>query len=258
MGYIVDFVGLINFFGDSSDEKLLLLPDGTNPADPRIPPHTANIFVIDPQVADSTNWPEEPDPITQHINVARFAINTPSTITFSGQEATGKRGSLAISRDDVLVPRLKAIDDKIDIQPEDAATIAQIPINTGTLSAFLLGKGSIVAQLTVKYNDLLTITATPANGGPPKTLILRDGAEIVIANTSKIGDPKPPEDVSHFSLYGQLDRKRDGSRLVEPTPSTDLDQMPSAHPYIAFLRDSEGHLPMPGCSVSNCCHCCDL
>lgn len=257
MGYIIDFVGLINFFGDTSDEKLLLLPDGRNPPDNRIPPHFANIFVISPQVVDSSTWAVEADAVMQSISVSRFAISSPSTITLSAQQANAGRGRLTISQQDALVPRLKQIDQAIEIEPDRAATIARIPINYGTLSAFILGRESVVAQLHVPHNDLLTITATPDDGSTPKTLILRNGAEIVLSNTSQIGGPKPANEISHFHLYGQLDVNRDGSRLDEPTPSAELDQLASAHPYVAFLRDSEGHIPLPGCSITNCCTCCD-
>lgn len=264
MGYKVIFLGLVNFFDPQTGSgKLLLLPDGRNPANPHIPPHSANIFVIDPQIQDSSQWPAEPDPVCAHINVSKFAISTPSTITLSAQEVTGSssgggsRGRLNTSKQDGLVPLLKGIDPQFEIDENDVDTIAQIPIIEGELAAFKLADEAVVSQLSVKFDDLMTITMTPDDGSAAKTLILRKGAEIVIGNTSKIGHAPAPDEVSHFFLYGQLEKHRDGSRLVEPPLNPTLDEISSAHPYIAFIRDSQLAVPLPGCSVTGCCLCCE-
>ena len=89
------------------------------------------------------------------------------------------------------------------------------------------------------------ITMTPDDASAPKRLVVKDGAENIIANTSKIGTAPSNPDISHFTLYGQLAVDRDGSRLKEPTPREDLDEIPSAHPYISLLRDRPDQIPLP-------------
>jgi hypothetical protein len=251
MGYIIDVIGLITFYGDTADEKLLLLPNNPDPPDPTIPTHFANIFVNTRQVERDKDWKPTPDPITDPLNVSRYAITTPSTIEISGQEQ--RKGSLVLAPENGLLQPLRGM---IDIDPGSANTIAQIPINNGHLGIYILGGEAVCAQLYVKHDDLVTIKATPKDGSDAKTLILRKGVEFIVSNTSELEAPKPPNERTHFFLYAQLDKKRDQSRLKEAPTNRGFDELASAHPYIARVRDNPAHVPLPGCSITQCCLCC--
>jgi len=255
MAYRINFVGLVNFFDQGDKGLRLLLPDGTKPENPKIPPHFAEIFVLQSQKSHSKNWEPPVDDFQKDLNkigVQRFVIDPSSTITISGLEPPAN-GKAAVKSDGFKnVPLLKVLEPNIDIDPPEAKTVAQIPVAAGTLDSFVFGAGSVVAQLTLERKDELVITAQPGD----KILTLKKGAEIVIANTSRPGSPKPekPED-SHFRLYGLLDKHGNSADLNEPHASDQLEQIPSAHPYLSFLRDASGEFPMPGCSVTGCCEC---
>ena len=91
MGHIIDFIGLINFFDEGAQGKLLLLPDGTQLGqnDP-IPPHFADIFVLDGQVENSTKWAPDEDDATAKVKVSKFSIPKPCTIALSSQPANAR------------------------------------------------------------------------------------------------------------------------------------------------------------------------
>lgn len=259
MAYTIELVGLVNFYDLGRAGKLLLLPDGRQLAGPdgaqpalNIPPHIASIVVLESQLLANVNWQFENDPRLDDIHVRSFLIDPPSVITISGLTGNG-RSSLDSRRWDGVVPMLRDIDGKIEIVPENAATIAQIPVGHGTLEAFFFADDSVVGRLTVDHDDVITITATAPNGHL-KTLTLLDGSGIVIANLSRRGSvlPRPTErGDSHFKLYGQLDRNRRSTGLgKEPKRDARLQHLPSAHPYLAFIRANEGAFPSPGCSVT--------
>jgi len=253
-----DLIGLINFFDDGKG-KLLLLPDGTNPPGPGdIPKHFAGIFVLARQVLTHAQWPDaDDDADLKTMGVLHLPITQSCTISISGMN----KGVVSSAEHDRLVPALKKIDRDFNIVPEKAETIAKIPIHQGTLKAFRFGKNSVVSQLTMsmplpdpKNMDagLMTIQAT-ATDGSTKKVIIGDGAEIVIANISKLGTAagavERPED-SHFRIYAKLDVERRADGLFEPDADPSLQQLPSAHPYLSLLRERAGEFPSPGCSVT--------
>jgi len=257
MSYTVDFVGLVNFFDQGDAGKLLLLPDGREPDNDKIPPHFAHVIVLEQQLVDADEWTPDNDPKAKELKVLKFQIDTPATIWFTGQ---GARRGLSTARQDGLLPLLKKIDPKINILPEQAATIAQIPIDYGTLEAFRIGAHSFCSRLTVDTAAAtVVVEMDPDDGSKLRTLRLNEGAEVLITNMSALAESAPIEDVSHFTLYGQLDVDRDGSRLVPPRlrAADALSQLPSAHPYVELIRSSGGAIPAPGCSVTGCCPCCE-
>jgi hypothetical protein len=254
-----NLVGLINFFDLGRDGKLLLIPDGTNPPGPgHIPQHFAGIFVLARQVLTHAEWPSaDDDPDLQQAGVLHLPISEPCTISISGMS----NGVVESTEHDRLVPVLKRIDPNFDIVPAQAETIAQIPIHQGKFEAFVFGRDSVVSQLTIampaydpvaQQGSVMTIQATAADGST-KAFILSDGAEIVIANISKLGTAagavEHPED-SHFRIYSKLDVARRADGLIEPRPNASLEQIASAHPYLSLLRDRAGEFPSPGCSVT--------
>ncbi|HEY0158451.1 MAG TPA: hypothetical protein VGF28_14305 [Thermoanaerobaculia bacterium] len=252
MSYRINFVGLVNFFDRGTDGKLLLLPDGREPT-LNIAPHRASIVVLRSQVRrDLSDWAAEPDDQLAPFLVDRYAISEKATISISGLEPGEAAGTLDTTGWDGKVPLLRQIDETLEIVPENA--VVQIPVARGRLEAYSLGNGSTVGQLTVAHEGAVMVTATSRESDVVRTLVLRDGAEIVISNISNPLAPArdPKSEISHFRLYGQLDRHGRSERLETPEKSK-LDQIPSAHPYLAFLRTTEGTFPAPECPVTGCC-----
>lgn len=263
MSFVVTFVGLINFYDRGRQGKLLLLPNGTVGPLPGtdIPLHFAGIFALRDQVRDFS-WAglEEDTPLP---GVQHFPILNPSTIQISGIEPGS--GRVDPSRQDGFIPVLQTIVHNFNAQngiagdftidPEHADTIAKIPVGQGILEAFIFGRDSIVSRLTVPGSDLVQITAD--DGQEVKTLTLRKGSEIVISNLSKPAVVAPIAEAtaqdpmrSHFRIYAKLDVNRRPDGLIEPAPPPSLEQLASAHPYLALLRANEGSFPTPGCSVT--------
>jgi hypothetical protein len=254
MAFAIDLIGLVSVYDSGKGRRLLLLPDGRRPesTELNVPPHVASIVVLQSQLLSHPRWAFEVDARLDGIGVRSFLIDPPATISISGVEGDGK-SQLDASAWDGVVPVLSDIDRRIKIVPADAATIAQIPVARGKLEAFFFADDSVAGRLTADHNDVVTITATAADGNA-KTLTLLNGAEIVIANLSRSGSvrPRPTEKQdTHFRLYGQLDRNRRSAGLAnEPRKDDRLQHLPSGHPYLAFIRANGGAFPSPGCSVT--------
>jgi len=261
MGYRIDFIGMVNFFDLNPQGRLVLLPNGRTNLPDRVPPHFASFFVEESQFKGSTNWDFEQDPVLTHRGIREFPIDTPSKIEITGQGEQAARGS---SRDEAekseldtslhahIVPRLREIDPDIRIVPEEAETIAQMPIRYGVLEALMFG-GGIVSRLTVSFDTgSVTITATPDDGSGQKSFTVAEGAEIVLSNISDPFEKHGGEDV-HFQLYAKLDKERKRDKLMsEPRLDIVPPRLEMVHPYLKFILGPVD-FPMPGCSNTGCC-----
>ena len=257
--YTIIFVGIVNFFELKPQGRRVLMPDGTNPPD-GIDPHHANIYVAEAQVVDASNWwPRIEDQTLAHEDKNRsvhiFRIEEPSLVEISGIDG---RGDFDASEFEGKVVRLKDIDEKIDIDPATAKTIAQIPIRAGKLMSRRIKKTGLVAQLDVVHEGDITITARPVGTSTEKTLVLKAGTELVIGNLSDGMKPHPTDDekTNHFRLYGLLDSKG-SAQLPPPTPARiealEVTELTSFQPFIRHIRDNFTDVPDIQCIVTGCC-----
>lgn len=266
MGYKIFFFGLINFFDLEPSNKLVLLPDGTNPGD-GIPPHEAAFIVRKKDIAKSSDWWAGTDgEKLKNYHLMKFPIQKPSNILISGMyEPPGPSGCLPfVSTDKLktqqtdLLPKLIKINPKFCIKPHLAATIAQLPLRRGTLGSFRFKLSvkhhSAVSTLKIKHHrERITITAM-TEGGEVKTLELKHGSEFVLINISAPNTESTVKEGTHFRLYAQLDEKRDDYNLhKDPVLSADLPPFLSKHPYVQYLLAGHGHIPGAGCSNTGCC-----
>jgi hypothetical protein len=279
--YRMVFLGLVNFFElDEPQGRLVLVPDGRNPPpdiDPgdKIDPHRASFFIQEEDILDRSNWwPSREEQEIEALGIRELGIEEPSQIAISGMEpkplrrtrrstgsrkATKKEEPFDDSEFEEKLVRLRDINGDILIEPEVARTIAQIPIRRGKLASRLIG-GAIVAQLKVaSHTGPITITATLDDGSGTKTLELRDGAEIVLANISENIRPSSEDpEASHFRIYAQLDTHRRPDLLPGPTDAEieglELDPIDTVHRYVEHLIDISV-TPDGQCSITGCCRC---
>jgi hypothetical protein len=264
MGYAIDFVGLVHFFHlDSNAGRIVMLPDGSDPeADfpgSKIPRHYASFFVAsDCVIKEQTRWwTPEPNEVFEENGISEFPIPRPSRITVSGLNENP--GCWPFGTDtfdpndhDKKVPGLARQDPNFRIVPEKAATVVQMPMRRGKLTAYSFGEGAAVSRLDVtKHKGPIMITARTDDGKTMRTLVLKNDTEIVLSNTSDLFSDDPYEEtVSHFRLYAQLDIKRRYEMLKDPDDS-ELDPLVSNHPYLKLISEI-GTIPRPGCS-NTCC-----
>lgn len=261
MAIKINFIGLVNFFDQGKDGKLVLLPDGRT-SKMNIRPHRAKIAVLATQVVNDGEWPPEENKDLARMMVKRYAIDEPTTLSVEGLNPGEAPGTLDTSEWDGRVPLLRRIDSTLHIVPEKAAAIVRMPVARGRLAAYSFGDGSTAGQLTVDVEPShdeqgtpsITITAT-LESGAVKKLVLKDGVEIVLTNLSNALElePNPTADPeSHFKIYGQLDVDRRSDNLTPPGKS-ELGEIPSGHIYLEILRSRKGNFPAPDCPVTGCC-----
>jgi hypothetical protein len=262
--YTIDFLGLIYFYNLGDEGRLVMLPDGRVPP-PNVQPHSASFFIEESNIVAEPNWWQaNPNQKLKSIHVVEFPIPEPSQITISGMEpAAGNAGCWPFKpKFDgtglTKLNNLNKIDPELDITPEYARTIAQMPIRRGKLESFLFGGGdeedspdaAAVARLTVNgHSGPVTITARTTKG-MEKTFTVKNGTEIILSNTSDLFAPH--EGKSHFRLYGRLDKNGKDDKLDPPPDApSGLRELDSTHPYLLAL-DGVANLGEPGCSVTCC------
>ncbi|HEX6099970.1 MAG TPA: hypothetical protein VF432_26905 [Thermoanaerobaculia bacterium] len=280
--YRIVFLGLVNFFElDEPQGRLVLVPDGRNPPadiDPgdKIDSHRASFFIQEEDILDRSKWwPNREDQEVEALGVRELGIEEPSQIAISGMEpkpvsrtrrtsgsrrATKKEEAFDDSEFEEKLVRLRDINGDILIEPEVARTIAQIPIRRGKLASRFIG-GAIVAQLKVaSHTGPITITATLDDGSGTKTLVLHEGAEIVLANISENIRPSSDDpEASHFRIYAQLDTHHRADLLPGPSDEEieglELDPIDTAHRFVQRLIDDVSVTPDGQCSITGCCRC---
>lgn len=269
MAYKIDFIGLIDFFNMATQEPLLLMPDGREPGR-NIDRHFAGVWVHQDQVAEDTEWwplPEQ-DPQLEGNGVVEYRIMEPARIRISGQE----EGVIDASGFTEKVPILRDRAPAIKIDPEKAATIAQVPIRRGTLTAQEVQR-AIIGELNVPdHQGQIRITATPLrnrtfeDGTTEMVLVLNElptedlagGRDrFFIANFSNKDVRKDDPDADHFQIYRQLDSGGSVDHVDTPTEDEILalgaDRFFSNHPFGRHLSNGLGVVNGSQCSVTGCC-----
>lgn len=259
MAYIVHFVGLVYFYDRKQDGKLALLPDGRNP-DGKIAPHNASFFIEDEDIDDSSMWwPPESNEDWKKIRVTEFRVREPSHITISGMERTGGGCWPLGPRLDARFEKLPELarERRLQIVPEWAQTIVQMPIRQGKLRTFLFAgetQGAGMTKLEMRdHVGNITIVARPDSGAEFKILKLKDKAEIVLANISDLSAASAYDGDTHFRLYGRLDVNRNDDTLTKaPGVPNTLPELKHHHRFLQWILDEFGTVGEPGCS-NTCC-----
>lgn len=239
MPYKVQFVGLVCFYRERGARQVLL-PDGRSPG-PGIDPHFPLIIVAPKAVKSAAGWPADED-------TRRGIYALPACwLSIEGADAPG---SLDVSKHDGILPQLRQIDPGFEIDPDRAETVVRLYLRQGTLSAHEVPGGTaVMSQLQVPHEGTITITVTPRDGSPNRTLLLEPGSEILLGNMAEGGVYKPETHVGgHFKIYEKLSIRP--VNLREPEAVSTLEKPSSDHWY--FRRALPISLSM-SCSNTGCC-----
>jgi hypothetical protein len=242
----ITFLGLINFFDVTAQGGLILLPEGREFGD-GIADHFARFYVPADGVIDEDTdwWPEFIDADMANIGVRSFPIEAASKITINALDPVNGE-QVQAAQNITFIPSLN---DVLQIEPQSAITIAQIPFGRGSLEAFLLIEAAVSVLRVDAHDAVIRITATHADG--EKKLAVRNNTEIVLANMSDLSAIAPEANTpSHYSIYSRLEGTH--KSIPDPVINAQLGDVTNAsgHPLVQFIRDNFGHVPRGGCSGS--------
>lgn len=239
MPYTVQFVGVVCFFRQNGS-RVALMPDGRD-FDPQ---HEVRIVVNPRRIipGGTSGWNRN------RADELRGIFRLPRcTVRMSGIDQAGPLNS---SAQDPFLPRLQVLNPAFQIDPASPGIAATMNIRQGTLGAFLYPGAdptpttSVISQLDVNHDGPITITVTPETAGGVRTIQLRPGTEIVIANESI--EDGPPRD--HFNLYDRLGRVAGPSvGMTPPTTDPTVPRSTSNHHYFASLQNGDDSCPNTGC-----------
>lgn len=240
MPYSVQFVGLVCFYREQGG-RLALLPDGRTPENGIVPHYGSVVVAADSIVeAETVNW--------VGVKSARD-ISFPLVPCHLTIEGAGVDGDLDTTNH--ILPQLVGVDERFEIDPKRARTVAQIRIRQGKLTSYLIpGGGAAMSQLDVPHDGQIRITMKPDDGSAESTIVAKPGTEIAVTNMARanVYDEKPAEHGSHFTIYEQLG-VNDVS-LKEPPAIAALTESPSRH-ALFFRRGPVGLYV--DCSNTGCC-----
>lgn len=265
--YTLHMIGLMYFFNPGGSRRRVLVPNGTSMG------HYAAFFIQGADLAsEKTNWWDGYQ-IKHEFNIEGrvavvweflFPYDADPVISISGID-TG--GGLDMADFEMKIPRLHRIDRLFDVDLDKAVTIGQMPISDGALRFFRFGEGG-AAQMQVNHDSAIGVDADNGRrGGDVKHIELKQrggffGTEIVFSNAPRMlrTGAEPPVSgghnlpiMSHFSIYGQLDKHHDGSRLHAPTYSDDTPDLDFTHDFLKYLaRRLARFTPGPSCSPGCC------
>lgn len=240
MPYKVQFAGLVCFYHQSG-ARLALLPDGRNPG-AGIDPHYGTLVIHEDSIEEVSGWSsselEEP---------GVFPLDS-CDVTFEGAAVSG---TLDVSEHDGLLPHLRQIDPNFVIDPDAAPTVARIPIRHGTLTAYRIPQGqAVVSQLVVPHDGSITITVTPRNGGPVRTIRASAGAEIAVGNMAHgVYRNGETEHAPHFKIYEVLS-SQPVSLTELPALAQQLSELQTQNPMFTGTGPIGLYVE---CSNTNCC-----
>lgn len=245
MSYKVNFLGLVCFYRVHGG-RLVLLPDGTTPPQ-GVDPHYPSIIVAPEAIEAAEGWGS--NAVTDTERGIFFLPHC--TIAMDGMDTSGE---LDVSQHQNALPQLSQIDANFQIDPERAQTSARLTIRQGRLTAHAVPGGeALISQLVVPHEGPFTITVTPTAAGSPRTLRLRAGTEVIVANMGKGGiylregrtnDPAH----SHFRIYEKLSVQ--SVTLTKPPAVAALPKPETSHWY--FLSQREINLDVE-CTNTGCC-----
>lgn len=237
MSYKVIFLGLVCFYREHG-ARLALLPDGRSPGK-GIDPHHGTIRVSEDAILGSSGW--DGDAIEDGV----FPLSPCEIIV----DDVGVPGTLDKEEHDRRLPQLRQIDPNFEIDPARAQTIARMRIARGTLRARRMPDGeAVVSQLKVDHDGEITITVKPDDGSAERSIRLRAGTEIMVANMGSNPYDRPRRNASHFKIYEKLSVRP--VSLTEPPAAPDLPELTSRHP----LFTGRGPISLyVDCSNTGCC-----
>lgn len=238
MPYTVQFVGLACFYREAGGHQVLL-PDGRQPDD-GIEPHYASVIVEPAAVDGSDGWEGD-----ENAQRGVFGLD-PCSITI---DSAGSDGVLDTSNHDGLLPQLRQLAPNFDIDPGTAQTIARIRLRNGALAAYRIpGGDALISQLDVPHDGPITVTVNSDEGGSVRTIRLKPGTEIALANMARGGYAAEQDHSGHFRIYEKLSRNT--VQLSEPVTIATVPTSPSTH--CLFTRKNPIGLSM-ACSNTGCC-----
>lgn len=241
MPYKVQFLGLVCFYRDGNDRQALL-PDGRDPG-PGIDPHYASILV-EPDAVDSggtSGWPVNADTERGIYELPPCSISI---------ETADVPGTLDTSAHDGVLPQLRQIDPNFEIDPDRAQTIARLSIRQGALSARCVPGGeALMSQLVVPHEGPITVTVTPIDSSPTRTLRLAPETEILIGNMAKHGVyADNPQVDGHFRIYEKLT-----FRTVSLTEPSTIEGAPPPDTDHWYFRIAQPINLSVSCTNTGCC-----
>jgi hypothetical protein len=238
-GYSIVFVGLICFV-DQDNSRIVLLPDGMNPPQD-VQRHFPYAVVKPDDVIEKAGWDTNN---AELMELGMFRLPKCS-LTITGSNEGGDFGH---KQHDDNVPRLKALDKTVQIDPNTANAIVRLTISSGTLEARRRPNSgaqtdvAIISRLKVPYAGEITVSV---NGGE-RMLRLKPGTEIAVAN---LAVPSTPGTKSHFPIYAGLTK----TGVIKGTPT--------ANPSIPEIETTQHIFTLPfqindgtaACGNVGCC-----
>lgn len=213
------FVGLFCF---KKQDRLAVMPDGTQPDDPTVPPHVP-FFVVDPKGVDASKTIGWPTSTLTDEGIYRFAK---CTIDITKATTPGVLHSSQHDDDDNGLNLVDA-DKTYQFAGAGAKTIAEIRLGQGTLEMLrrpdaesVARDSGTVSRLRVPHDGEIIVTVAVEGESKPRILALKPGTDIAIANSlleldpSKKGNP--------FTLFGRIAK----TGKVDPPSSVPRSKLP--------------------------------
>lgn len=206
--YDILFVGLVCFLTKEKGDRLVLLPDGTNPG-PETTPHFPYMVVDPSSIVEANGWEGLSEQLQALANDGMLRLPK-CTISIDGVN-NGK--GLNTKQHDQDVPKLADVDNTVQIDADNADAIVRLNVASGVLEAYRRPETeeddddandpsdvAIISRLRVEHEGEITVKVTPSDG-PERILRLKPGTDIALAN---VAFPDTGEGREHFSIYGKL------------------------------------------------------
>jgi hypothetical protein len=201
--YTVMFVGLTFFKDEGKRGMRVLLPDGSRAKQFGIDPHYASIAAAQDSVLSVSGWKGE-EIETEHSKIEFYFPQ--GKVSLGGADTPGK---IDAARQMKVLPKLKKINRKFNLDPAGTNAVADMTICQGEFGIYRMpgtpddGTGALVSLLKVPHAQDFTVTVTPRDGSENRTIEFKAGSEIAFVNTSRHAVPTESYD-RHFEIYGEL------------------------------------------------------